>query len=323
MQTNVFIGFQHSYSKVCLEKYIRLENNFYYAGTGRNGFTNKIQKLHCCEFINKYIDLPFKSIWFNDFSELNLASRDKICFVFSKSQSWLLQYKDGLYIKKLKKIYPNCKIILYLWDLISSYYKFNVTFFKEKCDSILTYDQGDAEKYGLIYCPTPYSKIAISNNTQIEAFDVYFCGKAKNRLNELLEIYDYLERNNLSCRFFITGVPKKKQKYKKSIIYNKKISYYHNLQYLQKAKFVLDVVQKGSKGDTLRIKEAVTYGKKIITNNTEVKNNTYYSENSICIFERVSDISREFLDDYHKCTYKNYEFNEFEKILDMICNNRI
>lgn len=321
MQTYIFIGFQYAYSKVCLTRYLHKENNFYYMGTGNNVLTNKIQKLHCCEFVNKYIDLPFKSIWFNDFSELGLDSKEEICFVFSKSQSWLLKYRDGLYIKKLKSQYSNCKVVLYLWDLISSYYKFDVDFFKSRCDTILTYDLGDSQKYQLTYCPVPYSKIDVEEDPKIEEFDVYFCGKAKNRLQDIFEVYHYLKQNHLSCHFFIMDVPRKQQKYREDITYNKRISYYHNLQYLQKARFVLDIVQKDSKGDTLRVKEAVTYGKKIITNNAEVKNNAYYSAENICVFGKVSDISKEFLTNQDISAYKNADFNRFEEVLADICKN--
>lgn len=318
MQSYIFIGFQYDYSRICLGKYIENANNFFFRGTGKSEIMNKIQKFHCCESINKHIDLPFKNIWFNDFSDINIKSNDSIYFIFSKSQSWLLQYKDGKYIKILRNKYPNCKIILYLWDLIESFYKFDVSFFTTLCDCVLTYDAGDAKQYGLIYCPTPYTKISVENNSSIDKFDVFFCGKAKNRLGEILEVYEYLKMNNLSCHFFITDVPKNMQKYQEDIVYNKPISYYENLQYLQKARFVLDIVQKGSRGDTLRIKEAVTYGKKIITNNSEVKNNKYYLEENICVFNKVNDIQKDFLNDRNTYAYENMGFDEFTEILNAI-----
>lgn len=320
MQANVFVGFSYEYNKVCLKRFIMLEGNFLYEGLGKNRFENWLQKLHCCESVNRYVDIPFKSIWFRDFSELNLCSEDKVCFIFSKSQSWVLQYNGGLYIKQLRDKNPNCKIILYLWDLISSYYKFDVEFFKKECDAVLSYDAGDAEKYGLIYCPTPYSSAEVADNTEIEAFDVYFCGKAKNRLQDIFKVYLYLKKNNLKCCFFITGVSEKQKKYKEDITYNRRISYYRNLQYVKKAKFILDIIQKNSKGDSLRIKEAVTYGKKIITNNPEVKKNNYYSPENICVFSKVDDISKEFLANPQKANYKNTDFNELGDILAKVGN---
>lgn len=320
MQTNIFIGFQYEYSKICLARYLSLKNNYLYEGTGKNFFENKLQKVHCCETVNKYIDMPYKSIWFNDFSQLKLNVRDDVCFIFSKSQSWLLQYKNGEYINFLRKKYPNCKIVLYLVDLISSYYRFDISFFIEVCDAVISYDVGDAEKYGLVYCPLPYSKITIKDNPKIKEFDVYFCGKAKNRLNDIYNIYEYLIQYKLNCRFFITGVPKNEQKYK-DITYNKKISYYKNLQYIQKAKYILDIIQKGSKGETLRIKEAVVYGKKIITNNEDIINKAYYTPENICVYKSPNDISANFLNKFQPVKYKTECFDKLDAILAQICNN--
>lgn len=319
MQLYVFIGFQYEYSKVCLGKYLHSENAYFYEGTGKSTFANKLQKLHCCESVNKYIDLPMKSIWFQDFEKLKIRTHDKVCFIFSKSQSWLLQYKNGCYIELLRKKYPTCKIVLFLWDLISSFYKFDVAFFKQNCDAILTYDSGDARRYGLIYCSVPYSYVEIAENPEISKFDVYFCGRAKDRLQDIYRVYEYLKQNQMSCRFFITGVPVKEQRYKEDITYNKTLSYYSNLQYLQKARFVLEIVQKGSKGETLRVKEAVTYGKKIITNNTEMKNNGYYSPKNVCVYEKVKDINSSFLHNSNEAEYKGIEFNQLEEVLRKIC----
>lgn len=318
MKKILFIGFQHVYSRVCLSKYIQAENVFFYEGTGKGKLTCRLQKIHCCESVNKIIDLPLKSVWFNNFSNARISADDDIYFIFSKSQSWLLQYKNGQYINQLKRKYPKCKIILYLWDLISSYYKFDVCFFKEKCDLVLTYDLGDSQKYEIIYCPTPYSPVKIIDDSNIKQFDVYFCGKAKNRLNDIFEVYMYLKNNNMKCKFFITDVPRKQQRFKEDITYNKRISYYQNLQYLQKSRIVLDIVQKGSKGDTLRIKEAVTYGKKIITNNLEVRNNPYYVINNICVYEHLDEIRDLFLQNLIVEPYPKIRFDDLDRILKSI-----
>lgn len=315
MQTNIFIGFQHEYSQICLSKYLMLKNNYLYEGMGASFFENKIQKLHCCESVNKYIDLPAKSIWFRNFSELNLNTQNNICFIFSKSQSWLLHYKDGMYIRQLKKNYPNSKIILYLWDLISTYYEFDISFFKKNCDAIFTYDSGDAKQYSLIYCPLPYSSIIVTDNPQIKEMDIYFCGAAKNRLQDLYHIYDLLCERNLRCCFRITGVPKKQQRMEKGIIYNKPISYYENLQYVQKAGCLLDVIQKNSNGETLRVKEAIAYRKKLLTNNSQIKFRNFYNENQISIFDDYNNINLDFLQRKNP-TYGEVEFSNLEELLE-------
>ena len=58
---------------------------------------------------------------------------------------------------------------------------------------------------------------------------------------------------------------------RKGIIYNQLIDYNQILDELQKFDTVLEVVQPGQVGVTLRYYEAITYNKKLITNNEMVK----------------------------------------------------
>lgn len=319
MKLYVMIGFQNDYDKACFAKYRNKDNFRFYYNTANKKMTQALQKIHCCESINRYINIPFKNIWFNLFDN-DIDCKSDICFIFSKSQSWLLAYKRGMYINLLRKKYSKCKIVLYSRDLISSYYKFDVQFFKNKCDAVLSYDNGDALKYGLTFCHSPYSFINISQKRDISESDIYFCGKAKNRLDELYKLYEYFMKKEKRCKFIITDVPNEKVRKDLAIQYNKKISYYENLQYIQSTKCILDVVQQNSVGETLRVKEAVTYGKKLITNNQDIVKRPFYSKERICVFSKIEDIDMNFLQGV--CKPLNYEFSNFEEILAKIMDGQ-
>lgn len=315
MNLYVMIGFQTDYDQACFAKYSK-ENNFkFFYNTANMKFIEALQKLHCCESVNRYINLPLKAIWFNLFGN-SIECTSEICFIFSKSQSWLLAYKQGKYINLLRNKYPKCKIVLYLRDLINSYYKFDVKFFKDKCDAVLSYDNGDASKYGLLFCNSPYSIMDIYTRLDFSECDIYFCGKAKNRLDELYKLYEYFVNKAKKCKFIITGVPKEKVRKDLDIQYNKKISYYENLQYIQSTKCILDVVQQNSMGETLRVKEAITYGKKLITNNQNVEKRPFYSKDRIYIYNKIEEIDMDFLQGV--CEPLDYEFSNFEEILEKI-----
>ncbi len=313
------VGFDSDYYSSCFsttndEKEIIFLNN-----TLGNGFLSKVQKLCVSEITNKVITVPFKNIWMNDFSGWLKNYEQDVCFVFSKNQSWLLKYKNGKYFDILREKYPGCKIIMYLGNIMSSYYKFEVEFFKTRCDYLISYDEEDARKYDLIYLPLPYGKVYIENDHNISEFDVFFCGKAKDRLEDILRIYEYLSNNGLNCLFFVSGV-KGAKKSSEHIIYNRRLKYSRYLQYMKKSKIILEVIPKGSFGDTLRVKEALTYGKLLITDNKNICFRDFYNPEQIFVYDKNYGIDLEKLKRNMNKEFSGKEFNEFFCTIEALCS---
>ena len=106
---------------------------------------------------------------------------------------------------------------------------------------------------------------------------------------------------------------------RKGIIYIQLIDYNQILDELQKFDTVLEVVQPGQVGVTLRYYEAITYNKKLITNNEMVKKLPFYNPDYMFVFCDPEDIDLEWVkrsikDDYH---YNN-EFSPKELVKDII-----
>ena len=59
---------------------------------------------------------------------------------------------------------------------------------------------------------------------------------------------------------------------------------------------MLDVPLGTQCGSTIRLQEAITYGKKLITNLQEVKDKPYYIKENFMIFDKVEDIDLDFID---------------------------
>ena len=135
----------------------------------------------------------------------------------------------------------------------------------------MSYNKTDAEKYGLLYHPTQYSSIEIPKNDFIPYSDVYFLGAAKNRFESIIKAFEYFKANGLKCDFYVTDVPRKERKYTNEIKYIKHMSYIENLQHIDKTKAILELMQEKSTGFTLRMWEAITYEKLLITNNKAVE----------------------------------------------------
>ncbi len=313
----LMIGFDKDYFNYCFAEMKNDDNYVFLNNTMGSGFLSKLQKICCTEVVNKKFEVPFKQLWMNSYKTI-LKDTDNVCFVFSKSQSWLLSYKNGYYIDKLRKLYPNCKIMLYLADIISTYYKFDVDFFKNICDYVITYDKSDSEKYGILYCPMAYAKIdGLEDNIEN---DVFFCGKAKDRLEDIYDIYDVLNSNGLKCDFYVTDVPKEKIKESYNIHYNEKISYKEYLNHVAKAKGIIEVIQKNSSVATLRFKEALAYGKVLITNNENIETN--YNKKQIYVYSNLKEIDIDSISESLNLKFSSCKFDELYYFLEKLCEDK-
>ena len=135
-----------------------------------------------------------------------------------------------------------------------------------------------------------YSKKSIPYPKEIKPNSVYFAGTNKqNRIDKIHKVYDYFIKNNIICDFHVTNVPIELMK-KRNIIYNKFQTYDDILSSMQECECILEIVQPGQTGVTLRYYEAIAYNKRLITNNTMVKNLPYYNPEYMFIFTNIEDI---------------------------------
>ena len=254
---------------------------------------NWLHKRHFGVRINKIINLPFKKIWNrfyykNDFDKKDSSS---ICFVLSAS--YMKYEKYGL-IEDIRKDYPNCKIVCFYQDLVGKrgYPPKKV---KELFDLVLSFDHKNCEEYGFVYYPLVYSYTEIEDDPNIPESDIFFLGKAKNRLAEILEAYEVLRDSGLKCDFHITGVPEGERKYEDEIDYCEKMSYSENLKRIKKTRCMLEIMQQGGHGYTLRYCEAIAHDRRLLTNNTEIKNAPFFNPALISTFDSAEDIDVEFV----------------------------
>lgn len=235
-----------------------------------NSFFRSIYRAHFSDKINRKIErplnieLPFRSIW-NPYYYKNEFLNDKpIVFIFCGRYAFWSKY--GL-IEYLKNKYPYSKYVCYFQDIVKEHKRISIEDVKRNFDLVMSYDYGDAEKYNLEYHPTIYSNIYVKDNKDIQPCDVYFVGAAKNRLEELYNAYDILTEQGIKCDFYLINVPVKLQRKCMGIQYIKHMDYYTNLQHVLKCKGILEILQNGAVGASLRMKEALVFNKYFITNN--------------------------------------------------------
>ena len=247
---------------------------------------------HFNEKINNVIKLPFKSLWNPLILSHNFDKSDRICFLLFSNYT---RYIDTGLFEYLRRKHPNCKIVMFFQDLAEkNKYKYPEKL-KEYFDLILSFDQQDCEKYGWLYYPLVYSDIEVEDDPDIGESDIYFVGKAKDRFDEIIACFEQCNKAGLKTDFHIVGVPEDRQLYKTKINYCSQMPYSENLKRIKKTKCMLEVMQQGGHGYTLRYCEAITFGKRLITDNSEVKQAPFYKPELVSVFSKTSEFDVEFV----------------------------
>ena len=276
-------------------------------------------------FVRHFLyNLPFKWIWCIYYIfylkviilKIHLKPSDKLCFLMLAGGANNSLLKLGI-CEKLRKSFVNSKVVFFINDLVEKTHQ-PVDLMKKHSDLVYSFDPMDCRKYGLIYHVIPYSDFSFVVNPSPK-YDLAFVGAAKDRLDELYQIYNYLESKGINCFFRIIGVPEDKQIKAEGLSYSGRISYEENLQLLQDCNCILDIVQGNSSGNTIRIGEAIFMGKKVLTNNSYTPENGVYDNDSMRYFGRKEDIDLEFIlgrkiPSYNKIKDLMYPSNLFSSI---------
>lgn len=282
-------------------------------------FKSKLEKKIYLKHFTKKMSLPFKGLWNKRYFCNKFSKNDKIVFIIGSMNEDVFKYGA---IHTLKKRYPFSKIVFFSNDLIEKMFK-NIEFnqISKEFDAIVSFDYNDCQKYGLINHPLVYSAPKELPNCE-EDIDVYFCGRAKERLNLIMSTFKFLKENGLNCLFILRDVPKEKRENIDGLIYlDSFMSYEQNLECLKRAKCLLEIMQEGGNGYTLRTCEAIAYNKKILTNNLILKNADFYDENMMSFFNISKEIDVEFIKK-EKSKYKDNNYFSpiklLEKVIDIL-----
>ena len=251
----------------------------------------KFYQLHTSPKTNRFFRLPGQGVWNRMMFRGAFSEEKPICFIFAPRSRWL----QNNIIPYLRKKHPECKIAIVFQDLVRYAYPKGLEKLLNKVDIALSFDQADAQNYGMYYYPLVYSPCDIPEDDSIPESDVYFVGKAKDRLPEILTAYEKFRDVGLKCDFYITGVKPEDQKYADEITYGNQMPYIENLKHIKKTKCLLEIMQGGGRGYTLRLDEVIMYDKKLITNNPEIKDAPFFHPDRISVFEKAEEMDVDFI----------------------------
>ena len=278
------------------------------------GSLHFLYKIHFSKTINSIVRLPFHGIWNFFYKKSFYGDKKPLCFVLSGY--WIRTEKYTNLIDYLKSNYPDSRFVWVASDLIKNYKNYfqdtpiDLKVIKEKVDAIFSFDQNDVKNYGLKYYPLVFSAIEDCDISIDSYSDVYFLGNAKNRLKAIIEVYEYLKEKGLKLDFHITNVHPNEQVYPDEIKYNTRMSYSDNLNHVKHTRCLLEIMQEGGHGYTQRVNEAVCLGKKLITNNPEIKEAPFFNPNYMLRFEKPQDITDDFIKNILTISFVDYGYKE-------------
>lgn len=221
------------------------------------------------------------------------------------------------FLKKLKELNKNARMILYLWDDIGRVPNFfeNRVFF----DRIFTFDRFDKEKYNIEFLPLFFCDEFRYNNTE-KTIDVYFSGWEHSDRRELLEkLIGVFQKNNLKYYYYVyTGFWSlqmqkiKKLDFKKEPEYikYKTLSMIKNAELTLSSRVLIDIQHPTQKGLTMRTIESLAANAKLITTNSDIVNYDFYSPENITVIDRDNPLVDV---DFIKSPYKKIDKEIIEK----------
>lgn len=207
-------------------------------------------------------------------------SKDDTIIVFDSG------INDSKILKYISKKNSDKRLIFYYWNPVGvSFPVKNVP----KEYEIWSYSPSDCEKYSLKYNSTFYFPEFV---TSVEAScdsDVSFIGKDKGRYPVLMRYKGLFEKSGLITDFYITATHPKIDRSKPA-----SMSYTDSIKRMQKSKCIFDYYNDPKTGLSLRMMEALYFGKKIITNNLRASEYNFYRQENVMIVENAND-EKDFL----------------------------
>lgn len=211
------------------------------------------------------------------------------------------------YLKRFLKKHPNCIPVMLFTDPIDNYMSRYAKRLTEKIPAFhcMTYDPADAQRYGYHYTINIYSANELESVTP--QYDIYFSFTGVNRLSTVQAVTDCFLKEQVNANIIIAGEPALAQyikEHSRGIQFLKsRKTYPEVLKDVSASNCLLEVLQEGHTGATLRYYEAVCYNKRLLTNNKNIVNLPFYNPNYMKVFEKPQDIDCEWLKSHEPVSY--------------------
>ena len=196
--------------------------------------------------------------------------------------------------------HSNAEVCLYLWNPIKNNQRMmNYVSKSRNYVKVFSYDKDDCDKYDMNFAPMTYSGNLVTQHKEINS-DLIFLGYAKDRMPQIKEYYRIFSLAGLRCNFYVVENPAVTKA--DFTVSEKGLSYSEYLDMVNSSNAILDLVQGGQSGLSLRVLESLFLKKKLVTGNIRVKEYDFYRPENIFILENDNiDGLKDFFDiPYHE-----------------------
>lgn len=269
--------------------------------------TYRKKKLSLLVKVKRYL----RSFWFNtkglwttlfyfsDFlQELSeIEENDRVLF-FSLENLKDLRILDKEIKAKSKSVF--------LWNPVASgcrnmYSKLEYRYFMHRINMrVFTFDPEDAAfyRFNLINQVYRYPADMLPKSNNDTPKSVFYIGKEKNRSRLLANYAQIFKDAGLLLNWYILkDKHTKEQNVLSDLYHDTPLKYDTVLLMIQESDCMFEILQKGQSGATLRTLEAMFFKKKLLTNNSSIKDVDFYNPNNILIVSKktTSEDVRNFI----------------------------
>ncbi len=204
------------------------------------------------------------------------------------------------WFRTIKEQNPGIEIVHYQWDSLQN--NPNGLVISRYADRNYSFDLGDVKKHPqFAHVPLFYSWGNMPTdalNAKIDT-DVFFLGSYYFRRHEIVKRFKTLcEKQGLMFASYIY-LPRlvywrKKisgEKLKRNDVHFRPISRKDYYEAIKKAKIVLDIHSPTQTGATIRTVETLSLGRKLVSTNFMLKNESFYSPENICLWDTEDELN--------------------------------
>ncbi len=251
-----------------------------------------LQKVIMSARINQHLRMPFRKSFI---SIDDYHYRDDIDYYMIVPSMSIIRWEIDEIID-FKGKHPNIEMILLIVDSLHSGSR-HLPFVRDKIfsdiwDLTITYDKFDAEEYGFLWLGyTYYPQCDILPDIK-ETSDALYIGFNKGSRNILIgEIFEYLKKADVDCDFRVIAVGNEREEIVPGLcITQERYRYAEIAAMVNNTNCIIEVLMEGQGTQSYRYFEAITYNKKLLTNNRNVSTLPYYDERYMKYFETTQDI---------------------------------
>lgn len=198
------------------------------------------------------------------------------------------------FINKFKELNPKAKSIMYQWDADATHhYSYLIPYF----DKTYSFDFEDCDQFNLKYLPLFYTDDLNQYRSNQITTDMFYMGSyLPERYDGLITLLNKYDNEYIIEKFLY--LPYKSYLKIKSTGINLNTSLISHIpmareEYLEKlsaTKVMVDISRCNQTGLAMRVIEALSIKKKLLTSNSYIKNEPFYNPNNILIIDPKNPI---------------------------------